>query len=90
MPIDDTKKYYIDHGWWWIGLWNVFKESSFATIFQANQKIAKILLGSFGVTMTLKIFCLGSRPPLKHIDERNFKISSNVNSVKPKVTTEDS
>jgi hypothetical protein len=48
------------------------------------------LLGSFGVTMTLKIFCLGSRPPLKHIDERNFKISSNVNSVKPKVTTEDS
>jgi hypothetical protein len=55
---------------------------------QLSFKHTKRLLGSFGVTMTLKILCLGSRPPLKHIDESYFKIASIVNSVKPKVTRE--
>jgi hypothetical protein len=55
---------------------------------QLSFKHTKRLFGSFGVKMTLQILCLGSRPPLKHIDERYFKISSLVNRVIPKVTRE--
>lgn len=59
MSIDDTKKYFIDHAWWWFGVWNICKSLYRKKIaLELFFKHAKELLGSFGVTITLKILFL--------------------------------